>query len=236
VRLPFHWPALLDFLRSRCVPGESVVDDVYRRGDVSVRFDGRTLVVNSDDPEVLARVHRLFDVDADVDAITRHLRKDKMLAPLLARNAGIRVPGAWDPFEVCVRAIVGQQVSVAGATTIMTRIVERYGTSPARIARARGTSIGMPAARWETIRGVARAAAEGDLTLDRIKTLRGIGPWTANYIAMRVFRDPDAFPHSDLGIRKAFAMAPEREILARAEAWRPWRAYAAMLLWRGGVQ
>jgi len=236
VRLPFHWHALLDFLRSRCVPGESVADDVYRRGDVSVRFDGRTLVVNSDDPEVLARVHRLFDVDADVDAIAQHFRKDKMLAPLLARNAGIRVPGAWDPFEVCVRAIVGQQVSVAGATTIMTRIVERYGTSPERIASARGANIGMPATRWETIRGVARAAAEGDLTLERIKALRGIGPWTANYIAMRVFRDPDAFPHSDLGIRKAFAMAPEREILARAEAWRPWRAYAAMLLWRGGVQ
>jgi len=233
VKLPFHWHALLDFLRSRCVPGESVADDVYRRGDVSVRFDGRTLVVNSDDPEVLVRVRRLFDVDADVDAIARHFRKDKMLAPLLARNAGIRVPGAWDPFEVCVRAIVGQQVSVAGATTIMTRIVERYGTSPERIARARGTNIGMPAARWETIRGVARAAAEDDLTLERIRALRGIGPWTANYIAMRVFRDPDAFPHTDLGIRKAFAMAPEREILARAEAWRPWRAYAAMLLWRG---
>jgi len=232
VKLPFHWSALLDFLRSRCVPGESVVDDVYRRGDVAVRFDGRALAVNSDDPDVLARVHRLFDVDADVGAIARHFRNDTLLAPLLAKNPGIRVPGAWDPFEVCVRAIVGQQVSVAGATTIMTRIVTRYGTSPERIARARGTNIGMPAARWETIRGIARAAAEGDLTLDRIKTLRGIGPWTANYIAMRVFRDADAFPHSDLGIRKAFAMAPEREILARAEAWRPWRAYAAMLLWR----
>lgn len=232
MNLPFHWPALLDFLRSRCVPGESVVDGVYRRGDVTVRFDGRALVVNSDDPGVLARVHRLFDVGADVDAIARHFRKDKLLAPLLARNAGIRVPGAWDPFEVCVRAIVGQQVSVAGATTIMTRIVTRYGTAPERIARARGTDIGMPAARWETIRGLARAAAEGDLTLDRIKTLRGIGPWTANYIAMRVFRDADAFPHSDLGVRKALGMAPEREILARAEAWRPWRAYAAMLLWR----
>lgn len=231
-QMPFHWHALLDFLRSRCVPGESVVDDVYRRGDVSVRFDGRALAVNSDDPEVLARVRRLFDVDADVAAIARHFRKDRLLTPLLARNAGIRVPGAWDPFEVCVRAIVGQQVSVVGATTIMTRIVTRYGTSPERIARARGTNIGMPAARWETIRGLARAAAEGDLTLDRIKTLRGIGPWTANYIAMRVFRDPDAFPHTDLGIRKAFSMAPEREILARAEAWRPWRAYAAMLLWR----
>ncbi|HYU26557.1 MAG TPA: AlkA N-terminal domain-containing protein [Thermoanaerobaculia bacterium] len=232
MKLPFHWQALLDFLRSRCVPGESVVDDVYRRGDVSVRFDGRALVVNSDDSEVLARVRRLFDVDADVAAIARHFSKDKTLAPLLARNAGIRVPGAWDPFEVCVRAIVGQQVSVAGATTIMTRIVSRYGTSPERIARARGTNIGMPAARWETIRGVARAAAEGELTLERIASLRGIGPWTANYIAMRVFRDPDAFPHTDLGIRKAMRMAPEREILARAEAWRPWRAYGAMLLWR----
>jgi AraC family transcriptional regulator of adaptative response / DNA-3-methyladenine glycosylase II len=233
VKLPFHWNALLDFLRSRLVPGESVVDDVYRRGDVSVRFDGRALVVNSDDPEVLARVRRLFDVDADVAAIAKHFSKDETLAPLLARNAGIRVPGAWDPFEVCVRAIVGQQVSVAGATTIMTRIVTRYGTSPERIARARDTNIGMPAARWETIRGVARAAAAGELTLERIQSLRGIGPWTANYIAMRVFRDPDAFPHTDLGIRKAMAMAPEREILARAEPWRPWRAYAAMLLWRG---
>jgi 3-methyladenine DNA glycosylase/8-oxoguanine DNA glycosylase len=230
---PFNWRALLDFLRSRCVPGESIEGDVYRRGDVTVRFDGRALVVSSDDPEVLARVHRLFDVDADVAAIARHFARDRMLAPLLARHPGIRVPGAWDPFETCVRAVVGQQVSVAGATTIMTRIVTRYGTSPERIARARGTNIGMPAARWETIRGLARAAAEGDLTIDRIKTLRGIGPWTASYIAMRVFRDPDAFPHTDLGVRKAFNMAPEREILARAEAWRPWRAYAAMLLWRG---
>jgi len=232
VKLPFHWGALLDFLRPRLVPGESIDDDVYRRGDVTVRFDGRALVVNSDDPDVLARVHRLFDVEADVAGIARHFAKDAMLAPLLARNRGIRVPGAWDPFETCVRAIVGQQVSVAGATTIMTRIVTRYGTSPERIARARGTNIGMPAARWETIRAIARAAAEDDLTLERIASLRGIGPWTASYIAMRVFRDPDAFPHTDLGVRKAFAMAPEREILARAEAWRPWRAYAAMLLWR----
>ncbi|HKS21797.1 MAG TPA: AlkA N-terminal domain-containing protein [Thermoanaerobaculia bacterium] len=233
MRLPFNFPALLDFLRARLVPGESIVDDVYRRGDVEVRFDGRKLVVNSDDPDVLARVHRLFDVDADVSAIASHFANDKMLSPLLARHPGLRVPGAWDPFETCVRAIVGQQVSVAGATTIMTRILTRYGTSPERIARARGTNIGMPAARWETIRGVARAAAEGDLTLERIRTLRGIGPWTASYIAMRVFRDADAFPHTDLGVRKAFGMAPEREILARAEAWRPWRAYAAMLLWRG---
>ena len=140
VTLPLHWSALLGFLRSRLVPGESVEDDVYRRGDVSVRFDGRKLIVNSDDPEVLARVHRLFDVDADVRAIAKHFAKDATLAPLLARHPGIRVPGAWDPFEVCVRAIVGQQVSVAGATTIMTRIVTRYGTSPERIARARGTN------------------------------------------------------------------------------------------------
>jgi AraC family transcriptional regulator of adaptative response / DNA-3-methyladenine glycosylase II len=238
---PFHWRALLDFLRSRCVPGESVDGDVYRRDGIEVRFDGRALVVNSDDPEVLARVRRLFDADADVAAIARHFGRDAMLAPLLARNEGIRVPGAWDPFEVCVRAIVGQQVSVAGATTIMTRIIARYGTSPERIARARGTNIGMPAARWETIRSVARlvlecggraAAFESAGMAGALQSIRGIGPWTANYIAMRVFRDPDAFPHSDLGVLKAMGMAPEREILARAEAWRPWRAYAAMLLWR----
>src|SRR5437762_562147 len=98
VQLLFNWGALLDFLRSRLVPSEFVEGEVYRRGDISVRFDGRKLVVNSDDPEVLARVRRLFDVDADVAAIARHFAKDKTLAPLLARNAGIRVPGAWDPF------------------------------------------------------------------------------------------------------------------------------------------
>lgn len=241
MRLPFHWSALLEFLRPRLVPGEAVDGDVYRRGDVTVRFDGRALVVNSDDADVLARVHRLFDVDANVSAIARHFARDRMLAPLLARNRGIRVPGAWDPFETCVRAIVGQQVSVAGATTIMTRIVTRYGTSAERIARARGTNIGMPAARWETIRSLARAvlecggpaaAFESAGMAGALQNIRGIGPWTANYIAMRVFRDADAFPHTDLGVRKVLGMIPEREILARAEAWRPWRAYAAMLLWR----
>jgi AraC family transcriptional regulator of adaptative response / DNA-3-methyladenine glycosylase II len=126
VTWPLHWHALLDFLRSRCVPGESVVDDVYRRGEVEVRFDGRKLVVNSDDPEVLARVRRLFDVDADVAAIAKHFSKDETLAPLLARNAGIRVPGAWDPFEVCVRAIVGQQVSVAGANASLVNCLASF--------------------------------------------------------------------------------------------------------------
>lgn len=231
VRLPFHWDALLEFLRSRLVPGESVENGVYRRGAIEVRFDGRALRVTNADDDAVTRVRRLFDADADVDAIARHFARDPLLAATLKKNPGIRVPGAWDPFETCVRAIVGQQVSVAGATTIMTRIISRYGASPEKIARGR-TNPGMPQARWETIRNVAKAAAAGELTLDRIAGMRGIGPWTTNYVAMRVFRDPDAFPHTDLGIRKATGMAPEREVLARAEAWRPWRAYAAMLLWR----
>lgn len=231
---PLAWDALLSFLRSRTIAGvEAVGDDWYERiGAVRVTHDAANACLVVSDAAHTDRVRNLFDLDADVAAIRRRFARDAMLGPVVRKHGVLRVPGAWDPFEVCVRAIVGQQVSVAGATTIMQRIVTRYGTSPERIARARGTNIGMPGARWETIRGIARAAAEGELTLERIAALRGIGPWTANYIAMRVFRDRDAFPHSDLGIRKAMAMAPEREILARAEAWRPWRAYAAMLLWR----
>jgi 3-methyladenine DNA glycosylase/8-oxoguanine DNA glycosylase len=231
VKLPFHWDAILDFLRPRLVPGESIVDGTYRRGEVEVRFDGKRLHVNSDDPDVIARVHRLCDVDADVDTIERHFARDPLLGPVLERNRGIRVPGAWDPFEVAVRTIVGQQVSIAGATTIMSRIIARYGTSPHRIARGR-VNPGMPAARWETIRSLARAAAENDLTPERIASTRGVGPWTSNYIGMRVFRDADAFPYNDYGVRKALGTTSDRAVLAHAERWRPWRAYATVLLWR----
>ena len=237
-RQPFHWHALLDFLRPRLIAGwESIDNDVYRRGDVTVRYDGRRLHASSDDPEVLARVRRLFDVDADVDAIAAHLGKDKLLAPLLKKHPGLRVPGAWDPFEVAVRTIVGQQVSIAGATTIMSRIVSRYGTSPERIARGR-TNPGMPQSRWEAIRALARAVAKTELRLEcggkaaALLDYHGIGPWTAEYLAMRVFRDTDAFPYNDYGIRKALGTTNDKQVIERAECWRPWRAYAAVLLWR----
>lgn len=240
VRAPFHWQALLDFLRPRAVAGVEVVgEDSYRRGDVQVWFDGERLVVGG--PPALVRVRHLFDVDADAEAIAAHLSRDPLLRPLVAANRGIRVPGAWDPFELAIRAIVGQQVSVAAATTLMGRIAARHGLEPERLMRAKA-NVGMPAARWETICGLSRAVALGDVRLARGATLdesiaaltavRGIGPWTAHYIAMRALREPDAFPHGDLGLRKAAGNVTERELLRRAEPWRPWRAYAAMLLWR----
>jgi AraC family transcriptional regulator, regulatory protein of adaptative response / DNA-3-methyladenine glycosylase II len=247
VRAPFHWPALLDFLRPRAVAGVEVVgEDSYRRGDVEVRFDGTALLLEGTAARRLpaddvARVHHLFDVDADSAAIAHHLGRDRLLAPIVAANLGIRVPGAWDPFELAVRAIVGQQVSVAAATTLMGRIAARHGLEPEGLMRAR-VNVGMPSARWETIRGLARAVARGDVVLARGATLddsiaaltsvRGIGPWTAHYIAMRALREPDAFPQGDLGLRKAAGNITDRELLRRSEGWRPWRAYAAMLLWR----
>src|ERR1051325_9903768 len=232
VALPFHWTGLLDFLRPRAV-GEGVGADSYQRGDVTVRFDGRALITNGD-PQ---RVRQLFDADADSAAIDKHLERFPILN--VATNRGVRVPGAWDPFELALRAIVGQQVSVAGATTLMKRIAS-HGLAPADVAKA--PNVGMPAARWGTIRGLARAVACGDVVLQRGATLgdsirmltaiKGIGPWTAHYIAMRALREPDAFPQGDLGLRKAAGGVTDRELLRLAEPWRPYRAYAAMLLWR----
>ncbi len=240
VRAPFHWHALLDFLRLRAVAGvEEVGEDHYRRGDVEVRYDGEALECGS--VSCRFQIRHLFDVDADSQTIARHLSRDPLLAPLAAANPGIRVPGAWDPFELALRAIVGQQVSVAAATTLMGRIAARYGLVPERLMRARA-NVGMPSARWETIRALSRAVALGDVVLRRgpsleesigaLTSIRGIGPWTAHYIAMRALHEPDAFPHGDLGLRKAAGNITDRQLLRLAEAWRPWRAYAAMLLWR----
>jgi AraC family transcriptional regulator of adaptative response / DNA-3-methyladenine glycosylase II len=142
---------------------------------------------------------------------------------------------------MAIRAMVGQQISVAGATTIVARIASRHGVSPVKIMRAR-TNPGMPESRWNAIRGLARAVARGEVlftrrasldeSIEQLTALPGIGPWTAHYIAMRALREPDAFPHTDLWIRKAAGLLSDRELRARAEAWRPYRAYATMLLWK----
>ena len=239
---PFDWKAILAFLRPRTVAGvETIEDDAYVRGAVRVTHDAarNAIVVNT--KSEAGRVRKMFDVDADIAVIERHFARDATLGPLVRAHCGIRVPGAWDSFEMAIRAIVGQQISVAGATTLMARIATRHGITPESLMRARANP-GMPQARWNSIRGLARAVARGDIaftrgatldeSIDRLTAMPGIGPWTAHYIAMRALGEPDAFPHSDLGLRKAAGMISDRELLARAEAWRPFRSYATMLLWR----
>jgi AraC family transcriptional regulator of adaptative response / DNA-3-methyladenine glycosylase II len=237
---PYDWSGMLNFLRPRAIAGVEIVrDDAYERDGVRVTHDAGAVIVS--DASEAARVRTMFDVDADIAAIEKQFARDKTLGPLVRRFPGIRVPGTWDPFEMAIRAIVGQQISVAGATTLMARIASRHGVTPQSLMRAR-TNPGMPQSRWNTIRGLARAVARGEVTFERgatfdesiatLTALPGIGPWTAHYIAMRALREPDAFPHTDLGIRKAAGMITDRELLAKSEAWRPYRAYATMLLWR----
>jgi AraC family transcriptional regulator of adaptative response / DNA-3-methyladenine glycosylase II len=254
-RKPFDYHGLLAFLKPRAIPGVEVVEsDEYRRtiavggvhGAIRVRDGGDGLLLSV--PRVFTqtlkpivdRVRRLFDLFADPDTIGEDLARDTSMRRFVRRWPGARVPGAWDVFELAVRAVVGQQVSVAAATTLMGRIAERYGT-PIETGDPKLTLVfpdaatlrdapidGMPATRAATIRAIASADLENiaDLT-----SIRGVGPWTASYIAMRR-GDPDAFPAGDLVLRRAAGNVTERELLVRAESWRPWRAYAALLLWR----
>jgi AraC family transcriptional regulator of adaptative response / DNA-3-methyladenine glycosylase II len=277
-RAPFDWYSMLKFFEGRATPGvESVAGDTYRRtisineehGIVEVRPGPRngylamTLhgVRTNTLFEVIQRMRELFDVDAPVVEIGAVLGGDKRLRTELRKQPGVRVPGAWNGFELTVRAILGQQVSVKAATTLAGRIAARYGEplkvagaddpalayvfpTPQRLRLARLNNLGLVGSRAETIRRVAAAAALGDVKFDptqdpeafcaSLTAIRGVGDWTAQYVAMRVLKYPDAFPATDLGLLKAL-MHPERTtpavIRQRAEAWRPWRAYAAMLMW-----
>lgn len=227
VRTPFDWNGLLTWLGTRAIAGvESVGNGVYRRGAVRAWYEEETVHATRD----ARRIRRLFDLDADPSAIHATLKRDPMLAPLLRKRPGVRVPGAWDPFELAVRAIVGQQVSVAGARTILGRIAAAHGITPEALSRV--TVEGMPRKRAETIRILATEIDAGSVILGQsdLTRLPGIGPWTAGYIAMRL-GDADAFPAGDLVLRRNAGNLSERELLKRAEAWRPFRAYAAMLLW-----
>lgn len=227
VRVPFDGELMIAWLAAHAIPGiESVSDGTYIRGETRVTFADGVLETTGE----VDRVRRMFDVDADPAAIAAVLERDAMLRPLLARRPGIRVPGAWDMFELCVRAIVGQQVSVAGASTLLGRIAASHGLSADALAEVEVT--GMPRRRAETLRTLARAVASGtiDPHRDDLTQLPGIGPWTANYIRMRL-GDGDAFPAGDLALKRKAGGLTERALLRRAEPWRPYRAYAAMLLW-----
>jgi AraC family transcriptional regulator of adaptative response / DNA-3-methyladenine glycosylase II len=278
-RQPFNWQAMLRFFAGRATPGVEVVDgDTYRRtvslqgdhGVVEIRPDARdgylALTLHSINTnalfETVQTAREVFDLDAPVTEIDATLSNDKTLRKIQRKNKGVRVPGAWDGFELTVRAILGQQISVKAATTLAGRIAARYGEklqltgdsveaelnrlfpSADRLVRARFNNLGVLQSRVDTIRRVAAAVVSGDLHFDvaqdpdefctTLKSIRGIGDWTAQYVAMRALKTPDAFPGSDLGLVKAIEH-PERvtpkELLTRAENWRPWRAYAAMLLW-----
>ncbi|HEX6259267.1 MAG TPA: AlkA N-terminal domain-containing protein [Woeseiaceae bacterium] len=277
-RAPFDWHSLLQFFADRATPGvESVAGDVYRRtisvndehGIVEVRpgtqqgYLSMTLhgVRTNALFEVIQRMRELFDLDAPVADIGDVLGRDKKLRAQLRKHPGVRVPGTWNGFELTVRAILGQQVSVKAATTLAGRIAARYGEplraacgvdpalthvfpSPDRLRLARLHNLGLVRSRAETVRRVAAAAVQGELNFDpsqdpetfcaALTSLRGVGDWTAQYVAMRVLKYPDAFPATDLGLLKALTH-PERTtptiIRQHAEAWRPWRAYAAMLMW-----
>ena len=277
-RPPLDWSGLLGFLAPRATPGvEAVADGVYRRtiaiGDGAGTIEVRAAAgephllmrVRLARPErllqVVARARRLFDLDADPVPIADHLAASPELAPLVARRPGLRVPGAWDAFELAVRAVLGQQVTVRGATTLAGRLVRAAGTPldraedglthlfprPEALAHADLASVGVPRARAATIRALAGAVASGEVVLDasrgledavaRLAAVPGIGAWTAHYVAMRALGEPDAFPAADLGLRRALGngagrLAPAR-VAERAEAWRPWRAYAVMHLWAG---
>jgi AraC family transcriptional regulator, regulatory protein of adaptative response / DNA-3-methyladenine glycosylase II len=205
-----------------------------------------------------ARLRALFDLDARPDAVASHLGRDRLLAPSLRRRAGLRVPGSFDGFETALRVVLGQQVSVRAATTVSGRVaaalgepvetpfaeLSRLAPSPEAVAEAgegRLAGLGMPGARARSLVALAREVARGGLPLERrpgavdalarLRAVPGIGDWTAQVVAMRVLGDPDAFPASDLGVRKALGGASAREAEERAERWRPWRAYATMHLW-----
>lgn len=270
---PYDWDALLRYLSPRCTPGvELVVNSTYSRTfraggrvgwlRVYAQGEARALTVHlseslqNDSAEVLARIGRLFDVESDTRRINQALSADPLLKPLIERHPGLRVAGAVDRFELALRAVLGQQVSVAAASTFSGRLAELMGEAltngPTGLTRLNVTAeqvadsrpsqiarIGLTQARAATAVALAKAVVSGLLQDDsdpeaqmaRLREIKGIGDWTASYIAMRALRWLDAFPHGDLGLRKAAGGLSAKALLAAAERWRPYRAYAAMHLW-----
>ena len=282
-RPPYDWNSILNFLSVRATPGvEQVVDGKYTRsigtnqhpGIIQVSCDpnNHQLIcqIQTSKPEelfiVTEKIKRIFDLGADPQIILSGLKKDKKLFSVVKNNPGFRVPGCWNGFEIAVRAIVGQQISVVGATTVMGKIVKKYGKNPcpafiagsaspayifptpAALANLDIESLPMPKARAATIARVAQAVVKGEIRFDsdqetdqmveQLQSIKGIGPWTAQYIAMRALAHPDALLEGDLVLEKKAARLYGKgdrmktsELLEYAEKWRPWRAYAAMHIW-----
>jgi AraC family transcriptional regulator of adaptative response / DNA-3-methyladenine glycosylase II len=274
-RPPFDSAGMFAFLRPRVCPGlERIDEDRYRRsvvigahrGWLQVEADPKRTsllarAASSLAPVLLpltAATRVVFDLDARPDRVQAFFARDPLLGPHVAARPGLRVPGAFNRFEIAVRAVLGQQVSVAAATTLSGRLVRRFGQPiatpwpeidrtfpPPDVLVEAGvsdiTALGMPRSRAETVHALARAVASGELdlsgradpeeTLVSLQRVPGVGPWTASYIAMRALHWADAFPAGDLGVRKALGMASQASVERSGEAWRPFRAYAVVHLW-----
>ena len=275
-RAPYDWNAMLEYFRARAIQGvEQVTRDRYLRtwreagdlGSVEIRHlpllnslevhvrIGRLEVL----PQIVNRVRRVFDLTADVSAIGGHLARDPHLGALVAERPGLRVPGAWDGFELAARAVLGQQVTVSAGRQLGEQLTRLCGTrvvlgtaltrvfpSAEQVAVSDLSQLGMPRARRDALAALARAAREDarlfepgssiEETVARLRQVAGIGDWTAHYIALRAAREPDAFPASDRGLLRGMAACSSEPIDAKtlalhAERWRPWRAYAAQQLW-----
>lgn len=278
---PYAWNTVLAFLATQAIAGiEHVSTTTYVRS-ISVGHDDQGVIALEPGrpgevmlrvhcsrmdalPAILSRVRRMFDLGADPRTINAHLSADPLLAPLVASRPGLRVAGGWHGFELAVRAILGQQITVSAARGLAARLVATSGRmldaslghlypgvthvfpSPAELIDADMTRLGMPRSRGAALHALARAAHDDSSlfgqrstlqeSVDRLRTLPGIGEWTAQYIAMRELREPDAFPATDVGLIRAMQTLLGRpvspaELLERAARWRPWRAYAAAHLW-----
>ncbi|MBP6058412.1 MAG: helix-turn-helix domain-containing protein [Nitrosomonas sp.] len=277
-RPPYDWQGVLAFLKGRELKGvEWVTDDCYARTVHLGNCTGWIKVTQAEKkdalmlefthslmpvlPSLLRRVRDLFDLNARPDVIVEQLGKDELLGPLVKANPGMRVPGAFDGFEIGLRAILGQQVTVKSATTIAGRLVTTFGEpivtpypelnrltpAPARIAQASVDDLaksGIVSVRCKSIIALAQAQVSGALSLDsgahqypeetikRLVELPGIGQWTAHYIAMRVLHWPDAFPQGDIAIRNNLGGITAKQAEAMSQSWRPWRSYAVLHIWR----
>lgn len=265
---PYDWAAMSRFLTARATPGVERVDAAGYSRTISVKgFTGSiavapmegahalTVDVSIPDraliPSIVERVADMFDVDHDPAAISKALGSRRLFKRACAAHAGIRVPGAWDPFELAVRAILGQQVSVGAATTMAGRVAARWGEAvttahglnrlfpwPAALVDAKLEKIGIIGSRARTIRLLSQQVSAGTLSFESptivadVQEIAGIGDWTAQYIAMRALKQADAFPSGDLVLRRKAGNCTARVLEKRSQRWRPYRAYAVMLLWQ----